>query len=61
MGTTGEVLEKQGVGRRTAGIFCVAVVKEVLPFGTDTWVMTPKLKKSLEGTIRPLATPDKTD
>ena len=33
----------------TAGRFCVAVVQEVLLFGTEMWVMNPQTEKALEG------------
>ena len=59
--TTGEVLWREGANRRTSRRFCVAVVQEVLIFETETWVMTLQLEKSLEGTSRPLANPDKAD
>ena len=49
MGTTGEVLGREGVDRRMAGRFCVVVVQEVILFGTETWVMTPHMEKALEG------------
>ena len=39
----------------------MAVVQEVLMFGTETWVMNPYLEKALEGFIRHLDTPDKAD
>ena len=39
----------------------MAVVQEVLMFGTETWVMNPYLEKALKGFIRPLDTPDKAD
>ena len=60
-GTTGEVLEREGADRRTVGRFFVAVVQEGLMFVIERLVMTPQLEKALEGTIRPLATPDKSD
>ena len=34
--------------RRTAGRFYVAVVQAVHLFGSETWVMTPRLEKTLE-------------
>ena len=34
MGTTGEVLGREGADRRTAGRYCMVVVQEILMFGT---------------------------
>ena len=43
------ILGREVADRRTAGIFYVAVVQEVLLFGSDMWVMTPRLEKALGG------------
>ena len=43
-----QILGREGEDRIMAGIFYVWVVKVVLMFGSDTWVMTPHLEKSLE-------------
>ena len=40
---------REGDDRRTAMIFYLEVVQEVLIFGSDTWVMTPCLEKALKG------------
>ena len=32
----------------TAGIFYVAVVQELPLFGSETWVMTPRMEKDIE-------------
>ena len=37
------ILGREGADRRTAGRFYVAVVQEVLLFGSEMWVMTPQL------------------
>ena len=34
--------------KRTSGRFYVAVVQVVLLFGSETWVLTPRLEKFLE-------------
>ena len=38
-----KLLGREGEDRRTAGRFYVAVVRSVLLFGSETWVMTPRL------------------
>ena len=40
---------REGVDRITAGIFCVDTVQAVLLFGYETWVITLRLEKALEG------------
>ena len=45
----GDFLGSEGAGTRTAGRFYVAVVKAVPMFGSEMWVMTPRLEKALEG------------
>ena len=42
-----KVLGREGADRRTAGRFYVAVVQAVLLFGSEKWVATPWLEKSL--------------
>ena len=44
-----EILGREGVYKRTAARFYVAVVKSVLLFGYNTWVLTPRLEKALAG------------
>ena len=43
------ILGKEGADRRTAGRFYVEVVQAVILFDSETWVMTPRMEKSLEG------------
>ena len=38
-----------GADSRTAGKFYVVVVQSVLLFGSEMWVMNPRLDKPLEG------------
>ena len=42
-----KLLGREGVDRRTVGIFYVEVVQEVLLFGSETWVMTPVWRRPL--------------
>ena len=48
-GKVAKILGWEGEYRRTTGMFNVAVVQMVLLFGSETWVLTPHLEKSLEG------------
>ena len=43
------ILLMKGVDIRMVGRFYVVVVKSVLLFGSETWVLNPHLEKSLEG------------
>ena len=43
------ILGREGEDRKTVGRFYVEVVQAVLLFGSETWVLTPWLEKSLEG------------
>ena len=44
-----KILGREGVDRRTAGRFYAMVLQAVLLFGSKTWVLTPRLEKTLEG------------
>ena len=44
-----KILGIEGEDRRTAGRLYLAVVKDVLLFGSETWVVTPWLEKALAG------------
>ena len=44
-----KILVREGEDSRMAGRFYVAVVKSVLLFGYKTWVLNPRLEKSLDG------------
>ena len=48
-GHLAKILEREGVDKRMSGRFYVEVVQAVLLFGSNTWVLTPWLKKFLEG------------
>ena len=43
------ILGREVADRQTTGRFYVAVVQAVLLFGSQTWAMTPRLEKDLEG------------
>ena len=49
VGMTGNLLGREVADRRTTGIFYVPVVQAVLLFESETWVMTPRVDKALEG------------
>ena len=49
MGKTGKDFGKGGADRRVTGRFYVVVVQAVIIFGSDTWELTPRLDKSLDG------------
>ena len=44
-----KLLGRDTEDRRTAGIFYVSVVQSVLLFGSETWVITPRLENTLKG------------
>ena len=48
-GRLSKILGREGYGRRTTERFDVAVVQAVLLFRSKTWVLNPRLEKSLEG------------
>ena len=43
-----KILGRKGEDRRTVGRCYVEVVKSVLLFGSENWVLTPRLEKALE-------------
>ena len=44
-----KILGRDGVDRRTAGIFYVELVKAVILFGLETWLVIPRLEKAIAG------------
>ena len=48
-GWLAKILGREAEDKRTTGRFYVTVVQAVLLFGSETWVLTPRLEKSLEG------------
>ena len=43
------ILRREGATPRISGNFFKAVVQQVLLFGAETWVVTPKMKRELSG------------
>ena len=43
------ILRREGVTPRISGSFFKAVVQQVLLFGAETWVITPKMERALSG------------
>ena len=48
-GQMAKILGREEADRITAGKFYVVVVQAVLLLGYKTWVLTPRLDKSLDG------------
>ena len=48
------ILSREGAAPRVSGFFLNAVIKVVLLFKSDTWVVTPCMDKSLGWYFRPL-------
>ena len=48
-GKLAKILGREGADRKKVGRFYVTVVKSVLLFGSETWVLTSWLEKSIEG------------
>ena len=43
-----KILRREGVEKRVSGNFFKAVVQQVLLFGAETWVLTPRIERALE-------------
>ena len=43
------ILRREGATPRISGTFFKAVVQQVLLFGAETWVVTPKIERALSG------------
>ena len=43
------ILGREGATPRVSGYFFKAVVQQVLLFGAETWVVTPKMERALRG------------
>ena len=41
------ILIREGANKRTSGDFLKAVVQQVLLFGAETWVVTPRMERAL--------------
>jgi len=48
-GRMSRILGREGADAKISGTFYVAVVKQVLLTGSETWVVTPRILKALEG------------
>ena len=50
------ILSREGANKRVSGNFFKAVVQQVLLFGAETWVVTPRIERALNsfihGTLR---------
>ena len=45
----GQILGQEGADTRVLGHFYVSVVQDILMFGLEMWVVTPCIKRLLEG------------
>ena len=42
------ILSREGADKRVSGTFFKAVVQQVLLFGAETWVLTPRIERALD-------------
>ena len=49
LGRLQRILSREGATPRISGSFFKAVVQQVLLFGAETWVATPKMERALSG------------
>ena len=47
-GRLNRVLSREGADKRVSGIVFKAVVQQVLLFGAETWVLTPRIERALD-------------
>ena len=47
-----EILRREGATPRISGEIFKAVVQQVLMFGAETWVVTPKMERALSGFLQ---------
>ena len=47
-GRLARILSREGADKRVSGNFFKAVVQQVLLFGEETWVLTPRIERVLE-------------
>ena len=47
-GRLARILNRRGVDKRVPGTFFKAMVQQVLLFGAETWVLTPRIERALE-------------
>lgn len=48
-GRMSRILGREGADAKISGTFYVAVVQQILLSGSETWVVTPRIRKALEG------------
>ena len=46
-----QILSREGADRRVSGNFFKAVIQQVLLFGAETWVVTPRMERALSSFI----------
>ena len=44
-----QILSREGAAPRVSGFFSKAVLQVVMIFGSETWVVTPRMGKALGG------------
>ena len=47
-GRISRILVREGADAKTSGMFHVAVVQQILLYGSESWVLTPRIIKALE-------------
>ena len=47
-GSLPQILGREGADKRVSGNFFKAVVQEVVLFGAETWLLTPRIERDLE-------------
>ena len=47
-GRISRILVREGADAKTSGMFHVAVVQQILLYGSESWVLTPRILKALE-------------
>ena len=50
-GRLSRILGREGATARISGMFFKSVVQQVLLFGAETWVVTPRMEKAMSGFI----------
>ena len=50
-GRLSRILTREGATARISGMFFKSVIQQILLFGDETWVVTPRMEKALSGFI----------
>ena len=50
-GRLSRILTREGATARISGMFFKSVIQQILLFGAETWVVTPRMEKALSGFI----------